>query len=285
MAVHSIIPALTDALIIGPYRRLGDRQCMAVWGGIAILLLLTGCAGSRHPQPSLEPPAGIEFKTSRLLEQHPWIKDEIRQFLDQEEVRAGLGFDPLSYETPFTLTLLEQRLTDQGIIRMFGTAANQNVYVRAGLFRPATAGNGDTVAYLETDPDAVRKQRMLRVLSADPNMLALYRNLLICHEIAHVGEWYALTRRGEVVHYTGHGIRDRAEMRILTRLLHAGKVRPEAYAKLFLFYATFMNQDAEPEDDVARYYRQALSPYGVLSSADPMADSMAPLGQRPVHPR
>ena len=140
------------------------------------------------------------------------------------------------------------------------------------------------VALLEADPDTVRQQRMLRVLSADPDMLALYRNLLICHEIAHVGEWYALTQRGDVVHYTGHGIRDRAEMRILTRLLHAGKVRPEAYAKLFLFYATFMNQDAEPEDDVARYYRQALSPYGVLSSADPMADSVAPLGQRPVHP-
>jgi hypothetical protein len=246
---------------------------------------LAGCAAYGHPPPSLEPPAGIEFKSSRLLEEHPWIKDEIRQFLDQEEVRAGLGFDPLSYETPFTLTLLEQRLTDQGIIRLFGTAANQHVYVRAGLFRPVTAGDGGTVAFLETDPDTVRQQRMLRVLSADPDMLALYRNLLICHEIAHVGEWYALTRRGDVVQYTGHGIRDRAEIRILTRLLHAGKVRPEAYAKLFLFYATFMNQDAEPEDDVARYYRQALSPYGVLSSADPMADSMAPLGQRPVHPR
>ncbi len=258
---------------------------MAICGGIAILLSLTGCAASGHPQPSLGPPAGIEFKTSRLLEQHPWIKDEIREFLDQEEVQAGLGFDPLSYETPFTLTLLEQRLTDQGIIRMFGTAANQNVYVRAGLFRPVTAGDGGTVAFLETDPDTVRKQRMLRVLSADPDMLALYRNLLICHEIAHVGEWYALNQRGEVVHYTGHGIRNRAEMRILTRLLHAGKVRPEAYAKLFLFYATFMNQDAESQDDIARYYRQAMSPYGALSSADPMADSMTPLGPHPIHPR
>jgi hypothetical protein len=258
---------------------------MVVWRGVAILLLLTGCAVSHHPQPSLGPPAGIEFKTSRLLEQRPWIKDEIRQFLDQEEVRAGLGFDPLSYETPFTLTLLEQRLTEQGIIRMFGTAANQNVYVRAGLFRPVATGDEGTLAFLETDPDTVRKQRMLRVLSADPDMLVLYRNLLICHEIAHVGEWYALTRRGEVVHYTGHGIRNRAEMRILTRLLHAGKVRPEAYAKLFLFYATFMNQDAESQDAIARYYRQALSPYGALSSADPMAGSRAPLGPHPVHPR
>jgi len=258
---------------------------MVICGCVAILLLLTGCAASHHPQPSLEPSAGIEFKTSRLLEEHPWIKDEIRQFLDQEAVRAGLGFDPLSYETPFTLTLLEQRLTDQGIIRLFGTASNQNVYVRAGLFRPVTAGDGATVGLLETDPDTVRKQRMLRVLSADPDMLVLYRNLLICHEIAHVGEWYALTQRGEVVHYTGHGIRDRAEMRILTRLLHAGQVRPEAYAKLFLFYATFMNQDAEPEDDIARYYRQALSPYGAMSSADSMADSMISLEPHSIHPR
>jgi hypothetical protein len=285
MGFYSIIRALTIAPSLGPYRLVWKRQRIAVFGGIAILLLLTGCAAPGHPQPSPESPAGIEFKTSRLLEQHPWIKDEIRQFLDQEEVRAGLGFDPLSYETPFTLTLLEQRLTDQGIIRMFGTASNQNVYVRAGLFRPVAAGDGGTVGLLETDPDTVRKQRMLRVLSADPDMRALYRNLLICHEIAHVGEWYALTQRGEVVHYTGHGIRDRAEMRILTRLLHAGKVRPEAYSKLFLFYATFMNQDAESQDDIARYYRQALSPYGALSSADPMADSMPPLGPHPVHPR
>lgn len=258
---------------------------MAICGCVAILLSLTGCAASHHPQPSRESTTGIEFKASRLLEQHPWIKDEIRQFLDQEEVRAALGFDPLSYENPFTLTLLEQRLTDQGIIRMFGTAANQNVYVRAGLFRPFPAGDAGTAAFLETDPDTVRKQRMLRVLSADPDMLALYRNLLICHEIAHVGEWYALTQRGEVVRYTGHGIRNRAEMRILTRLLHAGKVHPEAYAKLFLFYATFMNQDAESQDDIARYYRQALSPYGVLSSAAPMADSMPFLEPHPGHPR
>jgi hypothetical protein len=285
MVFYSIIRGLTDALNIRPSRSVWDRQRMAVYGCIVSLLWLTGCAASHHPQPSPEPPAGIEFKASRLLEQYPWIKDEIRQFLDQEEVRVALGFAPLSYEAPFTLTLLEQRLTDQGIIRMFGTAANQNVYVRAGLFRPAATGDGGAVAFLETDPDTIRKQRMLRILSADPDMLALYRNLLICHEIAHVGEWYALTQRGEIVHYTGHGIRNRAEMRILTRLLHAGKVHPEAYAKLFLFYATFMNQDAEPEEDIARYYRQALSPYETFSRVGPIVKGMNVFGPYPTHYR
>jgi hypothetical protein len=256
---------------------------MAICGCIAILLSLSGCAMHHQRQP-LESPTGIVFKKSHLLEQHPWIEREIRQFLDQEEVRVALGFDPLSYENAFTLTLLEQRLTETGIIRLFGTAANQDVYIRAGLFRPITAGDVDGNSRLETDPDTARKQRMLRVLSTDPDMLALYRNLLICHEIAHVGEWYALTQRREVVHYTGHGIRNRAEMRILTRLLRAGKVRPEVYSKLFLFYVTFMNQDAEAEEDIARYYCQAMSPYGVVSSVGPMWDGMEAFKPYSIHP-
>lgn len=237
-----------------------------------------------HQRQPLESPTGIVFKKSHLLEQHPWIEREIRQFLDQEEVQIALGFDPLSYENAFTLTLLEQRLTEKGLIRLFGTAANQDVYIRAGLFRPIAAGDVGGNSFLETDPDTARKQRMLRILSTDPDMLALYRNLLICHEIAHVGEWYALTQRREVVHYTGHGIRNRAEVRILTRLLRAGKVRPEVYSKLFLFYVTFMNQDAEAEEDIARYYRRAMSPYGVVSSVGPMWDGMEAFKPYSIHP-
>ena len=219
------------------------------------------------------PPAGMVIHSGGLMDQHPWIEHEIRQFLDQEEVRAGLGFDPLSYENPFTLTLLEQRLNDKGIIRMFGTTANRHVYVRAGLFAGTPSARNDIGPAM--DPDTVRNHRMCRMLADDPEMLALYRNLLICHEVAHVGEWYALRERQAVVTYTGHGVRNRAEIRILTRLLHAGKVRPAVYAKLFLFYATFMNQDAESQEDIDRYYRQALFAYRILARAGYTGNGMS----------
>lgn len=241
------------------------KQITGFWAWWAFFWVLSGCAVSPEPPAPLDAPPGLVIHAGGLLERHPWIEHEIRQFLDQEEVRAGLGFDPLSYENPFTLTLLEQRLSDTGIIRMFGTTANRHVYVRAGLFADTPSARNDIDPAM--DPDTVRNHRMCRMLAADPEMLALYRNLLICHEIAHVGEWYALRQRQAVVTYTGHGISNRAEIRILTRLLHAGKVRPAVYGKLFLFYATFMNQDAESEDDINRYYRQALFAYRILARA------------------
>lgn len=208
------------------------------------------------------------------LRAHPWIEDEVRQFLGQQEVRDGLGFDPLSYQTPFTVTLLEQRLSDRGIFRMFGRTANQDVFIQARLFvNPAFPGTDAEGAHA-LDPDTARKAHMLRILAADSEMLVLYRNLLICHEVAHVGEWYALSQRGVLVRYTGHGVSDRAEIRILTRLLQAGKVRPAVFTKLFLFYATFMNQEAESEADVAQTYRQALEPPGALAGDH---DRAAPL--------
>lgn len=233
--------------------------------GLAALVALAGCAASGRNARSDPPPAGMVIRESRLLRDHPWIKDEIRQFLSQKEVQDGLGFDPLAYENPFTLSLLEQRLSDRGILRMFGTAVNQDVFIRARLFVNPAAPRDDDDAGQTLDPDTARKANMLNILAADGEMLTLYRNLLICHEVAHVGEWHALARRGALVHYTGHGISDRAEIRILIRLLQAGKVPPAVFAKLFLFYATFMNQDAESEEDLARTYRQALESPGVLA--------------------
>ncbi|GEM_PF-3469609 len=265
MAQHTLIPRRRDR---GQTRLPGVATCKPIaklWIWWAIFGVLSGCAVSPAPPASLDTPPGLVIHANGLLERHPWIEHEIRQFLDQEEVRAGLGFDPLSYENPFTLTLLEQRLNDKGIIRMFGTTTNRHVYVRAGLFAGTPSARNDMDPAM--DPDALRNQRMCRMLAADPEMLALYRNLLICHEIAHVGEWYALRQRQAVATYTGHGISNRAEIRILTRLLHAGKVRPAVYDKLFLFYATFMNQDAESQDDIDRYYRQALFAYRILARA------------------
>ena len=247
-------------------RRLHGRP---IWltAVLAMLFVSAGCAASGGTARPVAPPIGMVDDDNQRIELHPWIKNEIRQFLGQNEVRDTLGFDPLSYETPFTVTLLEQRLSDRGIFRMFGRTANQDVFVQARLFMdPGTPEtNSDTAQTL--DPDTARKMNMLRILTADPEMLVLYRNLLICHEVAHVGEWYALTQRGALVRYTGHGISNRAEIRILTRLLQTGKVRPAVFTKLFLFYATFMNQEAEPEEDLARTYRQALEPPGALAGS------------------
>ena len=256
------------------YRKKTTRRGWpASWVGLlpwalAVLGILAACTVSGPaPQPHT-PMEGLVVDDNPLLRAHPWIADEIRQFLVQEEVRDGLGFDPLSYETPFTVTLLEQRLSDRGIFRMFGRTANQDIFIQARLFVNPVAPLNETDMADAPDPETARKVNMLRILGADAEMLVLYRNLLICHEVAHVGEWYALSRRGNLVRYTGHGVSDRAEIRILTRLLEAGKVRPEVFAKLFLFYATFMNQDAESAEDVARTYRQALDPPGAVAFGD-----------------
>ena len=255
-------------------RRLHGRLSWltAAW---AMLLISAGCAASGRTVGPVALPIGMVVNENQRTEVQPWIKDEIRQFLGQDEVQDALGFDPLSYESPFTVTLLEQRLSDRGIFRMFGRAANQDVFIQARLFVNPGRPEAGSDAAQTLDPDTARKVTMLRILAADPAMLVLYRNLLICHEVAHVGEWYALTQRGALVHYTGHGISNRAEIRILTRLLQAGKVRPAVFTKLFLFYATFMNQEAEPEEDLARTYRQALEPPGALAgSHDPGAPLM-----------
>ena len=254
-------------------RRLHGRLIWltAAW---AMFFISAGCAASGRTARPVAPPIGMVVHENQRTEVQPWIKDEIRQFLGQDEVRDALGFDPLSYESPFTVTLLEQRLSDRGIFRMFGRAANQDVFIQARLFvNPGRPETGSDAAQT-LDPDTARKVNMLRILAADPEMLVLYRNLLICHEVAHVGEWYALTQRGALVRYTGHGVSNRAEIRILTQLLQAGKVRPAVFTKLYLFYATFMNQEAEPEEDLARTYRQALEPPGALAGS---RDRGAPL--------
>jgi hypothetical protein len=245
--------------------RQGWRVLFPILSAMVVLYALVGCAASGRTDRAVPPPIGMVDGQNQPFRAHRWIEEEIRQFLGQDEVRDGLGFDPLSYETPFTVTLLEQRLSDRGIFRMFGRAANQDVFIQARLFvNPASPETGPDAA-LALDPDTARKANMLRILAADSDMRVLYRNLLICHEVAHVGEWYALTQRGALVRYTGHGVSNRAEIRILTRLLQAGKVRPAVFTKLFLFYATFMNQEAEPEGDLARTYRQALEPPGALA--------------------
>lgn len=252
--------------------RQGRRAFFSILSAMVVLYALVGCAASGRTDRAVPPPIGMVDGQNQPFRAHRWIEEEIRQFLGQDEVRDALGFDPLSYESPFTVTLLEQRLSDRGIFRMFGRAANQDVFIQARLFVNPGRPEAGSDATQTLDPDTSRKANMLRILAADPEMLVLYRNLLICHEVAHVGEWYALTQRGALVRYTGHGVSNRAEIRILTRLLQAGKVRPAVFSKLFLFYATFMNQEAEPEEDLARTYRQALEPPGALAGGhDPAA--------------
>ena len=231
-----------------------------------MVLLLAGCAAFDYPLPASQAPPGMAVKKTPLILDNPWIEAEIRQFLGQPEVSDIFGFDPLSYENRFTVTLLEQRMSEQGIFRLFGMTTNREVYIHSRLFIDNESSRKQVGAAIGQDADAARRASMLEYLAADPQMQMLYRNLLTCHEVAHVVEWYALSQRQEVVRYTGHGISDRIEIRILTRLLQTGKVRPEVYAKIFFFYATFLNQDAEPAADVARYYRQALSSFENLSS-------------------
>lgn len=241
-------------------------QACCILAGTLALLLLAGCAAFDHPPADTQASSGMALAKTPFLLANPWIEAEIRQFLAQPEVRDAFGFDPLSYENIFTVTLLEQRMSEQGIFRLFGTAANQDVYIQGRIFEDNASSRRHTGANGH-DADAARRASMLDYLAADPQMLILYRNLLICHEVAHVVEWYALLQRQETIRYTGHGISDRIEIRILTNLLQTGKVRPEVYSELFLFYVTFLNQDAEPAADVARYYRQAVARFGAPTCA------------------
>lgn len=255
-------------------RRREIERAFAAWFLAATLavLLMAGCAVLNHPPSAAQASSGMTVNKTRLLLANPWIEIEIREFLGQPEVRDVLGFDPLSYETPFTLNLLEQRISKQGILRLFGATVNQNVYIHSRLFIDDASAGRPERGY-DQNANAALRAFMLDRLSADPQVKVLYRNLLICHEVAHVAEWYALSQRQAVVRYTGHGISDRVEIRILTRLLQTGKIRPEVYAEVFLFYATFMNQDAEPEADVFRYYHQAVSSFdaiSITSAGDPV---------------
>ena len=224
---------------------------------VAIILLF--CAGCTALPRST---SNLRIYTPTPIKKTPWIEHEIRAFLGLAPVREALGFDPLNHESPITIKILEERLNERDALKLFGRTDNAQVSIKGYLF-PEDDGVtvGDTIQVnpkvrvdRQVNPHPQRRA-MLDQLLADPELLALYRNLLVAHEVAHVGEWYALRERGEVVQYTGHGISNRVEMRILGGLLAAGYIDGPLFSRTLNFYVHFLNNENEAPESIAAYAR------------------------------
>lgn len=212
---------------------------------------------------------GVRIYTAARLDQKPWIAAEIRAFLSRPAVVAALGFDPLRYENPITIRILEERLGERDALKLFGRTDNAQISIKGYLFPEAGQAGEDETDVIPINPKVrfdrqvhphPQRRAMLTQLLADPELLALYRNLLVAHEVAHVGEWYALEKRKAVVRYTGHGISNRVEMRILARLLAVGEVDRDLFRRTLNFYVQYLNNEAEPPASIAAFARTGMLP-------------------------
>lgn len=225
------------------------------------LLFSGGCSSLQQSTSNLR------IYTPIPLKKTPWIEREIRAFLSLEPVREALGFDPLNHESPITIKVLEERLNERDALKLFGRTDNAQVSIKGYLF-PGDDGVtvGDTIRVnpkvrvdRKVSPHPQRRAMLDRLL-ADAELLSLYRNLLVAHEVAHVGEWYALRKRGEVVQYTGHGISNRVEMRILAGLMAAGYIDEPLFSRTLAFYVQFLNNEGETPEKIAAYINDQLVP-------------------------
>jgi hypothetical protein len=82
----------------------------------------------------------------------------------------------------------------------------------------------------------------------------------VAHEVAHVGGWYALEKRGEVVQHTGHGIRNRLATRIPAALLAAGSIDADPFCRTLAFYVHYLNNEAEAPETIAAFAEGRLGP-------------------------
>jgi hypothetical protein len=243
-----------------------------VFLALAPALLGAGCAGFT------DPPTGVRIYTPARLAQSPWIENEIRAFLGKAEVREALGFDPLRHESPITIRILEERLGERDAFKLFGRTDNARVSIKSYLFPEIAADDDGDVLQLNpkvrfdrrVDPHPQRRA-MLTQLLADPDLMVLYRNLLVAHEVAHVGEWYALKQRGEVVQYTGHGISNRVEIRILGKLLGSGHIDAALFSRTLAFYVRYLNNEGEPPEAISAFAKTHLGS-GIASQASTQAD-------------
>lgn len=217
---------------------------------------LWGCASlpwlpvEEGPSAAAKEADAFIFVPTAFMAENPWIEAEIREFLSRDEVKMSLGFDPLHYRP------ISVHIQEFDIYKGFGTQSDARTWINGYVFSarmptPSPDPNlhgarGDAGAY-PNRPD------MLGELRADPEMLKLYRGLLVAHEIAHVGEWYA-ARLNAPVTLTGHGVTNRVEIHILTNLYLARKIDPETWEKLFSFFERHLNTEHQPKDDIAAYY-------------------------------
>jgi len=251
--MHRLVPHLFAAITVG---RLG-------WMAVLFLLFFSGCAVKNRIQVQDELKTTLSFGTDGIIAIQPWISSEIRYFLGQEEVRSVLGFDPLHSAHPILIQILEHRLTHRHDMMVFGLTVNEKVSISSHIFVEPRI---EKIPEPSVTQGWLWKKRisMLRELWHNPRLLRLYRGMLVAHEVAHVGEWYVMVHRGSRVCFTGHGVTNRVEIKILTRLYLSGKIDPEIYAGMLHFYMKYLNNEGQSEDDVKAYLtRNLILPFWV----------------------
>ena len=207
-----------------------------------------------EPTTEQEKPKGISVKEYKYVFENPWIKEEIKQFLSRDEVKRGLGFDPA--DGSFLLVIIPTAPSGE-----FGRSREENgignIDVNGILYDGSEKmfikrfrENGFTDKEVKTDRNIQRTLAIFRKIIKDKNVLKLYRNLLICHELSHQGAAQNLIPWERE---TGHTATTRVESWILKNLYDSGKADKENCRAILDIYrdvsAAIGNQDQEPLED------------------------------------
>ncbi len=190
----------------------------------------------------------LDFKLTPFIYQNPWVKHEIINFLDQQEVIDALGFDPLNYKKSIILEVAEY---STHITEEFATEFRGSIWISAYLFSDKDPEPYFISMGLEKEKYQ-KKLEMLTELRSDPEMLKLSRGLTIVHEIAHVWEGH---NEGSIL--TGHGVTYRIEVEVIENLYNSGKVDLEMCKKMFDFFEKYMNnRPTQPKTTIDRYFQE-----------------------------
>ncbi len=205
-----------------------------------ILGLVVGCASA---QPSLK------FVDTSLIQKNPEIKLELTNFLETDIVTEELGFDPLYAKFPVVLDISEY-----SVIRGYGNTytdgtASLNGFLFSGR-NPRKYLQERGINPEPYDSFFVAHQE----LCSNPKALELYRKLTAVHEVAHIAE-----QHGFVAELTGHGVTDRIETRILTRMYREGSVSGEQFEFIYGFLEKHRNNAREDPEKIKEYKQTILS--------------------------
>ena len=200
----------------------------------------------------------LDFKLTPFIYQNPWVKHEIINFLDQQEVRDALGFDPLNYKKPITLEITEHNkkvIKGEDKDRIIGAGKTYKyIWINAHLF-----SNQDPEPYLISQGFEKENYQefldMLTELRQDSEMLELYRGLTIVHEIAHRRLIDSYSEGKEIV-LTDHGFTNRIEIKVLTNLYKSGKVDLEMSEKIIHFFEKYLNNEQQPQHEIDKYLKK-----------------------------
>lgn len=92
-----------------------------------------------------------------------------------------------------------------------------------------------------------------KTLTDNYSSLKVYLNLIVIHELAHIGE------AGTIVRLTGHGVTDRIETKILSILYASKKISKETFSQIFSFLENYRNISNEPKEKIRDYKKAVLN--------------------------